>query len=251
MPIRRFNFTGRKRIGQHNVTIELHETGDGNPPTFSATLNLAELRLPEDAKVIIAANKGWGGMRFDWGMVGSPTPPADRSLTEVPVNPYFRVTVLDDSGKILALANSISPKRAAGRESLLWLEEVDLVQEVWRLDFGEPGENPTLQVNKNISGISATMRQDDALRGVVLPEVLRAILTRALIVEDFDWDDDDGEGLTNWVKFTKRFHSADYPETGENGHDKGEVARFIDDAVKTFTKERFHASELYAKSRAS
>lgn len=99
MPIRRFNFTGRKRIGQHNVTIELHETGDGNPPTFSATLNLAELRLPEDAKVIIAANKGWGGMRFDWGTVGSPTPPADRSLTEVPVNPYFRVTVLDDSGK--------------------------------------------------------------------------------------------------------------------------------------------------------
>ena len=134
------------------------------------------------------------------------------------------------------------------------------MQEVWRLDFGEPGENPTLQVNKNISGISAAMRQDDALRGVVLPEVLRAILTRALIVEDFDcalivedfdWDDDDGEGLTNWVKFTKRFHSADYPETGENGHDKGEVARFIDDAVKTFTKERFHASELYAKSRAS
>ena len=251
MPTRRFNFTGRKRIEQRNVTIELQETGDSNPPTFSVTLNLAELRLPEDARVIITAIRGRGRMGFDWGTVGSPIPPADCSLTEVPVNPVFRVIALDDSGKILALANSISPKRAAGRESLLWLEEVDLAQEVWRLDFGESGENPTLQVNKNIRGIGAAMRQDDALRGVILPEVLRAILTRALIVEEFGWDDEDGEGLANWVKFTKMFHSVDYPETGENGNYKGEVARFIDDAVKTFTKERFHASELYAKSRES
>ena len=247
--IRQFNYTRRKRIEQQQAAIALHETDDGNAPTFSATLELDDLRLPDDARLVIAAMDGRAAMRFDWGTAGAPTPPADCRLTEVPVNPTFRVMALDAGHKILALANSIRPKRAAGRESLLWLQEDDLGQEVWRLDFSQPG-HPTLLVNRGISGIGAAVRQDDNLRGLVLPEALRSILARALIVEDAVPDDSEGD-WAGWLGFVGSFYSADYPLPNADGQrDKNEISAWIEDAVAAFAQERFPASELYAKARA-
>lgn len=247
--IRQFNYTQRKRIEQQQVSIELHETDDGNPPTFSVSLDLADLRLPPEARLVIAASDGRAGMRFDWGTVAAPIPPADCRLTEVPVNPSFRVMAQDDEQKILALANRISPKRAAGRESLLWLQEEDLGQEVWRLDFGQSGR-PTLLVNRNIPGISAAMRQDDALRGLALPEALRAILTRALIVDEVVPDDEEGD-WGDWLGFVESFYPAEYPGlNSDEQRDKDAVSAWIEGAIATFTQERFHACDLYAKARA-
>lgn len=248
--IRRFNYTQRKRIEKQRVSIELHETDDDRAATFSATLNLAGLQLPDDARLVIAASKGLSGRRFDWGTVGHPQPPPDRQLTQLSANPSFRVIAQDADHKILALANNITPKRAAGRESLLWLREADLGQEVWRLDFsGDPGR-PVLQVNSGISGVSAAMRQDDAMRGLVLPAALRAILTRALIVDDADPTDPEGD-WSDWFGFVRKFYLADYPgANADEQQDKSAVNGWIDGAVDAFTQKRFHARELYAKARA-
>ena len=249
--IRRFNYTQRQRIDRQQVSIELHETDDGNPPTFSAALELADLRLPDDARLVIAAMRGRAGMQFDWGTVGAPAPSPNRRLTEVPDNPSFRVMALDAAGRILALANRIDPKRAAQRESLLWLKEADLGQEVWRLDFGGDSGRPILLVNRSIPGISAAIRHEDALRGPVLPEALRAILTRALIVDDAVPDPDDGESdWSSWLGFVDAFYSADYPAPDADGQrDRNDICAWIDGAVAAFAQERFPASELYAKTR--
>lgn len=247
--IRQFNYTQRKRIEQQQVSIELHEMDDGNPLTFSANLDLDDLRLPGDARLVIVAMDGRAAMRFDWGTAGAPTQPADRRLTEVPVNPTFRVMALDADQKILALANSIRPKRVAGRESLLWLQEDDLAQEVWRLDFSQPG-HPILLVNRSIANISAAMRQGDDLRGPVLPEALRSILTHALIVENEVPDNGEGD-WSSWMGFVDGFYPADYPDKNADGlRDKAEISAWIDGAVAAFAQERFPASDLYAKARA-
>lgn len=250
MPVRRFNYTGRVRIEEQNVALELHETDDGNAPTFTALLNLAELNLPDDARVVITARRGRAAMRFDWGTVGNPAPPPDCRLTDVPVDPVFRVMVEGNDHQILALANSISPRRAAGRESLLWLEEVDLDQEVWKLRFDEPGR-PVLLVNQKIGGMSAAIRQESGLQGTVLPEVFRSILTRALIVEAYPPDDDDSP-WSNWLRFTDRFYAADFAaddDDGDGDKDNGTISEWIDGAVAAFTRERFHAASLYAEAR--
>ena len=247
--IRQFNYTQRKRIEQQQASIELHETDDGNPPTFSANLVLDDLRLPADARLVIVAMDGRAAMRFDWGTAGAPAPPADCRLTAVPYNPTFRVMALDADRKILALANSIRPKRAAGRESLLWLQEDDLGQEIWRLDFSNPG-HPTLLVNRSIANISAAMRQDDHLRGLALPAALRALLIRALIVEDAVPDDDAGD-WGSWLGFVDGFYDADYPGLNADGQrERNEISAWIDGAVAAFTQEKFPARELYAKARA-
>ena len=248
MPVRRFNYTGRARIEEQNVTLELHETDDGKAPTFTAELNLSELNLPGDASIVITARRGRAAMRFNWGTVGEPAPPPDCCLTDVPVGPVFRMMVEGSDRKILALANSISPRRAARRESLLWLEEVDLNQEVWQLRFDEPGR-PVLLVNQKISGMSSAIRQNGDLQGTILPEVFRAILNRALIVEAYPPDDDDSP-WSNWLGFTHSFYDADFPAEGE-GEDlrNHAISKWIDGAVAAFTRERFNAASIYTEAR--
>ena len=182
--IRRLNYTHRKRIQQHRISIELHETDDDSLFTFTADLNLQGMGLPSDALVVIIANRGNVAIRFDWGTVAKLSPPQDCRLIGIASNPSFRVMALapDGSGRLLALAERVKPKRGSTSSSLLWLQEEDLGKEVWRLDFAD--DNPTMLVNKNIPGISVAVREDDTFRALVIPEVLRAILTRALIVEE-------------------------------------------------------------------
>ena len=187
-------------------------------------------------------------MRFDWGTVANSTPPQDCSLTEIPSNPVFRVMVLapDGSGRLLALADRVKPKRGSVQESLLWLQEEDLGKEVWRLDFGDG--NPTMLVNRNIPGISSAVREDDSFRSLVIPEALRAILTRALVVEDYDVEDDEGS-WSEWIGFVRNFYDEEVPSTSDD-EDAAEKMEWIEGAVEAFTEQRFHASEQYAAIRS-
>ena len=129
--IRRFNYTQRRRIKRRRINIELRETDDDVPMSFSAELNLEGMGLPPDSLVVIIANRDRTAMRFDWGTVAKPAPSQDCSLTEIQSNPVFRVMILapDGSGRLLALADRVKPRRGIIQESLLWLQEEDLGKE--------------------------------------------------------------------------------------------------------------------------
>ena len=247
--IRRLNYTQRARLEQHRINIELHETDDDTPMSFSAELDLDGMGLPSDALVVIIANRNRSEMRFDWGTVTNPSPPQNRQLTEIPSNPSFRVMVLapDGSGRLLALADRIKPKRGGLQESLLWLKEEDLGKEVWRLDFADG--NPTMLVNKNIPGISAAVREDESFQSLVIPEALRAILTRALIVDEYDIDDDEGS-WSEWIGFVRNFYTEEFPSTSDGNGEPTEKSEWIEEAVEAFTEQRFHASDKYAAIRS-
>ena len=247
--IRRFNYTQRIRIQRRRINIELHDTDDDAPLSFSAKLDFSGMGLPPNALVVVIANRDRAAMRFDWGTVANPTPPQDCRLTKIPSNPSFRIMALapDGSARLLALADRIKPKSGSVQESLLWLQEEDLGKEVWRLDFADG--NPTMLINRNIPGISAAVREDDAFRALVIPEVLRAILTRALIVEEYDIDDDEGS-WSEWIGFVRSFYSEDFLSTSDDDGDATEKTEWIEGAVEAFTEQRFHASDQYATTRS-
>lgn len=67
MTVRRFNYTGRKRILHSQVAITLHETDDGAAPTFTAELNLDSLELPPDARLMIVSSRNRAAMWFPLG----------------------------------------------------------------------------------------------------------------------------------------------------------------------------------------
>ncbi len=160
------------------------------------------------------------------------------------------VVASDGSSRLLALADNIKPQRAdGGAESLLWMEEAELGKEVWRLDFGE-SDNPTMYVNRNIRGMSDVVRQDDAFRALVIPQVLRSTLTRAVIVDECDPDDDAGR-WAEWMSFVAEFHDEDLVAvTDEPETDAAAKAEWIDSAVRAFAEKRFHASDQYSTTRS-
>lgn len=241
--IRRFNFTERKRIEQERVEIEVTEAAGGAPASFNAALDFDGMGLPADAPVTVEAYRGRMAMRFPWGAAGALTPPLDRRLVGVPDNPSFRVKVVaaDGSGALLAMANRIRPRREERHGALIWLKPSDaLGKEVWRLEFGDG--NPTLLINRNVPGIEGAVLNDGAFGALVFPEVLRAVLIRAIITDDADLEDDGGD-WSDLLAFARSFHDEPLPF----GEDDDRAARmtWIDAAVAAFTQKQFRASDVY------
>ena len=256
--IREFNYTQRQRLAAGQIRIELVAAPEGGPSSFNADLNLDGLPLPPAAPVVIEAYRRNAAMRFSWGTAGALQPPDNRELSAVDYPPNFRVMILDPDGsrRILALANRIAPQgsrdKAGGAQELVHLIEQDLGQEVWRLDFGEPDDLPRLEVNQSIDGISHAVRHDPALRALIFPEVMRAILTHALLVAGADPTHTDGF-WHSWFGFVSQFHRPECPTAAgfdpESEEYRKALTQWIDDAVQAFAAARFFARDHYALAR--
>lgn len=232
------------------VSVELRKpSNDLEAATFDVLLDLTPLELPPDALVRVEAHRGRSAMRFDWGTVGQPDPPTIRRLDQVQFPPRFRVMVLapDGSARILAMGDKLGPVWQDERTSLLEVEFTDLGMEVWRLKFDENGGSPVLEVNKDIENISHAIRHDEAFRSLVLPEVLRSILIRALIVEDENPDDnEEGSNWRPWMTCVRDFFHEDYPQmSDDNIADQNAIEVWIDRAVAEFAEKRFRAKTFY------
>ena len=199
--IRRFNSTGRRTIPSSRAAVTLRRLeNDRSPPRtgsagaadtrwcFDLRLDLGRFRFPPEARVRVEAWRGIAFQRWDWGTVGSPAQlvESERILNDVPETCQFRVSVIaaNDSGRLLGLADKLRPKLPI--ESLLPLVPDDLGGEVWRLDYGQGDDIVVLKVNSELPDFSQAVRTDPVFRGLVMPQVLRSILERALLVERED-----------------------------------------------------------------
>jgi hypothetical protein len=197
--IRKFNFTGRKKIKRSRVQIQVFD-GDNDFRYFNLSFQLDDLRLPPAAHIYIEAYHRSGYQRFDFGTVESPRQPDDRTLYAIPstVTPLFRIKVVDRSGshgRILAALDKIRPEGTqnapAGSRSLLYVEYDDLGHRVWQLDLDS--DWPVLRLHRDAEEIGMVAGSDPRFLSLVYPEVFRQILNRIIIVDqhtDADCDDD-------------------------------------------------------------
>jgi hypothetical protein len=204
--IRKFNYTGRKKIKRSNVRIELLRESDKNR-YFNIGLNLDDLALPANAHVYVEAYHRSGYQRYDFGTVDSRETPTDRRLRNFSqsVMPLFRVKVVDKTtshGRILASVDKVRPENLedmpAGSQSLLFVEYDDLGNKIWQLDLD--GDWPVLKLNHLVDEISLVATSDNRFLSLVYPEVFYQILKR-IIIEDGHTDpecDDDWPSL--WLK---------------------------------------------------
>ena len=204
--IRKFNYTGRKKIRRSDVRIDLLRDNE-NRRHFNLSLHLAELELPQTAQVYVEAYHRSGYQRYNFGTVGELRIPADRTLGSISasVTPLFRVKVVDKTGthgRILAAVDKIRPasedNRPADSRSLLFVEYDDLGNTVWQLDL--EGDWPVLRLNRTVDEISLIASSDNRFLSLVYPEVLRQILTRILIVDEHTDPDCDDDWPSLWLK---------------------------------------------------
>ena len=261
--IRRFNSTGRISILSARATVSLrrleangsrHRAGTavGVPDAawcFDLRLHLGGYSFPTRSRLRVEAWRGNAFQRWDWGTVGAPAEPdeSDRILKDVPETSQFRVSVIaaGDSGRLLGLADKLRPRLPV--ESLLPLVPADLRGEVWRLDYGQGDDIVVLKVNGNLPDFDQRVRADPAFRGLVMPQVLRSILERALLVDREDPREPEGH-WSPWFDLARSIlPDRDPPSVGRDAQDD-EVAhadRWIADVVAVFATDKVEALDGY------
>lgn len=232
--IRRFNYTGRRRIPRSRVKIRV--TGGVRRRRFDAELALEGLGLPCDARLFIEAYHRAAYRRFAFGTVGDPHPPTERWLDGIPVqNPLFRVKVVrveKGLARIVAAADRVVPEDVdrgeEARQSLLPVEYEDLGDRVWALDL--ESDWPRLRLNHRFEGIREAARSGPEFVTLVYPEVFRAILARAVSEGRFDPDNDDDDWGTLWLRFACRELGRPRPPEELDG----DAEEWIEEAVNAF-----------------
>ena len=234
----RLNFTGRRRISQSDVGITV--TGIGGIETFTAELRLQSYKLRETASVIVEAYRQLELVRFDFGTVGDLTPPASCRLSEFGTvsGLRFRVKVVSTDfprGRLLAVADRIVPQneqqQSMPRVPLLAVKAQDLGREVWRLDFTD---EPLLLVNPRVVP-KKQLVQSVEFQSLVLPEILRNILNRILLVEQIRAVDDSDDWTTRWLRFAESMPGVGtLPEESDPESD----VDWIDAAISSFCRWR-------------
>ncbi len=246
---RSINSTGRQRITHGMVSFQIHRSPAGLPISFSANLaGLSELKLPPTAKVSVEPFFGHSSMRFEFGTVGAISPPANTSLDEIDKGGEisFRVKVIDENGghlgRLLAAGDRFTAVPPGGPENGLlpllpvkpeWLEE-----RIWDVSTAD-GNRPYLLINSRIPALATRLQEDPLLRGAILVEAFRKVLSAML-------DSPDGDGLawfSDWKIFLTEVLGVGFPEDLDPT-DEDSAARedFIGEALKVFANKFQFAS---------
>jgi len=203
VPIKRMNFTSRRRLTREHANVVIHPAPDpAAPATFDVVLDLTPLRPAADAaRVFVEAYHQTTRMRFDFGTVAVPLKPSPGQLELTEFADWrdvrFRVKVTDVDGahgRILALADRIKPKSPEDQDEpdLVRFRDTDLYGLLWDIDFDDEG--PIVLIERGAGGAQQVGR-NDLFKAAVYPEILRRSLERALIEDEAAHDDPQ-----HWIK---------------------------------------------------
>jgi hypothetical protein len=234
--IRRLNYTGRRKIPRELIRISLYR--NGGVDEFDAFIRTDGLELPSSARVFVEAYYKSDWMRFDFGRVGAPALPSDRRLTAFyeGARVLFRVKIVSadsDAGKILAEVDRLLPlsqDEDSDRDPLLPVRIVGgMGEQIWRVTW-ENG--PVLELTKSEPEIKHLLTADPRFKWLVLPEMLRTILTR-LLAEEMD-EDDATSPVKRWLEFATSLHPDPPPRADERDPELIEI--WVDEVVSAFCR---------------
>lgn len=236
---RTINFTGRKKIPQKAVSIRILQDR-----TFEPTWDgLSEIGMPNTATVYVEAFAS-GSVeveRHHLGTVGTPDLSlSNRELKNLPDEAVaFNFKVVDETGRLLGIAENITPigkNEEGGQQPLLPVDPTDLGDQVWSVKFGN--NRPWLQINNLIPNIMNLIKTDKGFFSLVYPAVIRQIMTHLLFVEDVpdcgpEADSSDWKVL--WLRWGAHLlPDEDVPKNDSNEEQKIE---WIDNVVRSFCKK--------------
>jgi hypothetical protein len=208
MTIRRINYTSRHRIEKGHVRVSLVDA-QSRPARIRATVDLPD-GLPPEARVFVEAYQRTTRMRFDFGTVASPGFPEGSALLsefDEPEAVQFALKVTGSGGArdgmLLADRDGIQLDACDAdedRETILPVAPRELGEEFWRVEFDNSG--PTLAFNRRLEDWKS-FAADPRVRSLVYPAVLRVVLTRILIIDDWVDLEDREDWRSRWLLFAR------------------------------------------------
>ncbi len=235
--IRRLNFTGRKRLARKDVTIRLTAVG-----AVEARFDLARYGLSPSARLFVEAYRQTAWQRLDFGTVAKPiTSPLALIGFGSRQGVRFRVRVVEaepagPAPRILALVDGLTAVAAAGAAGGLSLLPVDwgtLAAQTWRLEIDDQS-GPLLLVSRALVTDREAFVGSPEFVSLVLPEVLRRILERALLAGAAD-DEPEGGWCADWLRLARTLPGVTAPpERGGEAALSDEEEDWLGDAVEAF-----------------
>lgn len=209
--IRRFNYTGRRRIYHSDCKITVIERPKQSPYFNIDISNNVLTSVDPESEIIIESYLGPRVMRFFFGSAGRIQKPDNLQLSSFRKGevPFFRLKIVekqDTNRKLIAWADRIRPtvvdELGKPKRSILPVIPKDLGDEIWRLEFIDE-INPQLLVNSSVSRIrevSSIVENDADFKCLSFPAILRSILSHLILdgetASSLNEDDD-------WIRFAK------------------------------------------------
>lgn len=188
-------------------------------------LDVAEVVLPHNAKVIVIARRGNSELRVDHGPVSDWNRSfVDASELGTDGTWSFRVLlVTPESPKLLAAAENIRPDGLGDSESLIGLESADLGQVPWELLILEQDGRAVIKFSRELYGNAAEAEADRRFACLVFPEAVRQLAfwhtQHPGALSDLHW-----EPLKNWLA---QHGITDEPEEDHPFEEKQEWCRKV------------------------
>jgi hypothetical protein len=214
-------------------------------------------RFPKTAKVVLDATCAGSEdvQRFEFGTIKRIVLEQKfyfkDKLAEKGKNIIFTLKIIDTSeefGRILGIAKittgSAQKGIPKGKQGILPIIPSDeLGEELWRLKF-DGNDHVFLLVNNTVDeGLPERFANDITICGLVFPVIVRTILTKALILEQFDPEDSEGGWNTDWTQFAKNFDS-----NISSDDDEEERGEWIESVVDKFCEQHRFKQEFFKKT---
>lgn len=241
--IRKFNYTGRKKLNRQRVNISV---ADERPyKSFTATLDLKGLGLSGDAKVYIEPYYKSSFMRFPFGTVANPQTPDNTILTDIPSTSIirFRVKVVDETtklGRIIRVADKIKPKNleeSGNRMSILHIDwDKNLDQQIFRVTFPD-NDYPRLEINKKIENAKELVKSNPIFRALVFPVAVRQVAERiAMTWNEFE-EEDSSAWQSMWLKFIREVLHVNVEVDFDDDTNEDEINHWVEEIVAAFCRK--------------
>lgn len=233
--MKRFNYTGRKKIFREDIKVRLQ--GDFHQkPVVDVAINLTDYGFPQNGSVFLEPQRKTRFMRISLGEASNSVRRNSIELTEFDdaEDLDFRIKVVDeDQGLLLGIAENIKPynkddKLDENQQSILPVSSVDLSSHgvLWRIGWGD--QKAVLEIERELGSREQVVRSL-MFRAFIWPEGMRQILVRVL-AEDWDQELSDPQELsTRWLLFARQI-GAGTPDPNAEDHQD-----WIDNAVRILT----------------
>ena len=244
--LRTLNYTGRIKINRTQAVFSINSQKEACP-NFDVALSLDEDEFPSDAKVYIEAYYQQTQQRFDFGTISQTKPPVNRDLNEIDLSgpTLFRVLVVDETGNHGLLLGSGSQFKAKDdgadehRTSLLSVRSFDMGEVPWRLNIANNLE-PELLLNSKLGNPIEKIKSDATFQALVLPSVLREILSYYL------WNEegiDDNDACRRWFTYAELL--GDKKPTTD---DPSDLTDWINNVIREFCEQFSLVGSLFPES---
>ena len=250
--LRRYNATGRKTISKEDASVRIQSAEVDQSPVFKVDLDLEQYDFAPEAMVRIEASRSIVVERWDAGTVHDVIQRGHYTdyLKIAPTGSQFKIVVVsgDGTGRLLGASGPIAPILPV--ESLIALRPADIESEVWRVSFGD-SDLPELLVNNQLETMSEIVRNDAQFRSLVMPQVLRTVLTQIIFVDGADYDDDELSWHKGWFNLAQSLHGRRPPKVTDDAdsNQAHDALEWIDQVVGEFSKQKVHAADLYRDVR--